>query len=803
LTQSHSSSIRRNGRKASGSRRGRHRFHPEVDLLEARRLLTSAVFADGFGSGAANKVTIESVAIDASGNEDIAGSFTGTVSLGSWSLTALSRTNLFIAQIGPRGNVLWAVAMTSTEDLGDQTANGIATDPEGNIYVTGNISSPTNFGDTMLTPAGMDEIYLAKLDPDGNFVYASGFDGTGSSVGTGVAVDPAGNAYITGLFTNTITFGSTTLSMDSGATDDGYVVKIEPTGSAVWATGFTGPNQVSPSSVAVSAAGQVDVTGTLFGAGQFGGISLMGPDGNVFVTQLNGTDGTVNWAVSQGGPQDTESGVSVAVDASDEIAVTGRFSNVAYFGSIRLETTSQTSVVFFEKMDPAGNVQWAKAIDVPIESHVDVSGIAFDTSGDLYLTGYIQGSANFGTTSLTSNKGANATVYLAKYDTSGTELGAIPFGASGNNVPRAIALGGPNSDLTIVGAYGGQFAVYNDGLSSTGSGFVIRLSRLAPKAGAEPLSNFSKLGYSQISVYRSSTHQWFTVTPTANVLLGTFGKSGDIPAAGDYLGLGHSQLAVYRPSTQQWIDSSATSNGGVLGVFGSSTDIPVPGDYFGLGHTELAVFRPSTDQWFVDGPTGSFLLGKFGGPGDIPVPGDYFGTGKTEMAVFRPSTDQWFVAGPRGNVLYTTFGGPGDVPTPGDFDAVGHTEVAVFRPSTAQWFVQGTAGGRLVNTFGAVNYVDIPTETSAGSLKQRGLFMAAIGSGFHPSATLPIGMPLGPDSIVGTGSCAKGDRVSSAASVVKIPLTPDATTPVVTYIVPSDLLAHDAVWSKAIDGLDD
>jgi subtilisin family serine protease len=182
--------------------------------------------------------------------------------------------------------------------------------------------------------------------------------------------------------------------------------------------------------------------------------------------------------------------------------------------------------------------------------------------------------------------------------------------------------------------------------------------------------------YSDISLYRPSTGQWF-IRGVGSL---TWGLSTDTPVAADYNGDGIADIAVFRPSTGYWyINGTGPGTGSYL--YGQTGDIPVPADYNGDGKDEIAVFRPSTSTWYIKG-VGSFLYGI---TGDIPVVADYNGDGKDEIAVFRPSNSTWYIKG-IGSSLYGTVG---DIPVVADYTGDGKAEIAVFRPSNSTWYIKG------------------------------------------------------------------------------------------------------------------
>jgi hypothetical protein len=699
--------------------------------------LTALSFAAGYLPAAGQAVDAEAVAMDAFGDTYITGGFSGTVSIGGFSLTSAGNSDVYIAKLNPTGTIAWARRAGSANTADGDFGRGIAVDATGNVYVTGFITGTSTFGPNISVPsAGGRDVFVTKLDSSGNFLWAKTFGGPGTDLADSIAVGASGNVFVTGSFQQTANFGGVSLTSAGG--DDVFVMKLDTNGNVIWAKRQGGAGVDSAFSVSLDGTGNVFTTGIFSGTATFGPTMLTSAgDTDIFVQKMDNNGNTL-YAKRFGGT-DHDDGVSLVADAAGNVAVTGDFVGTVTFGATTL-TQSGTipgsalaaNAAFVTKLDPAGNVLWAKSFGTPNESSAGF-GIAKDATGNLYTTGVFQGTVAFGGTNLTSV--GLYDIYEAQLDSAGNVLNARSFGSTNNDQAFGIAVGGPNTSFTLVGTYGGPANVGTTALPSplpgTRGAYVVQFTQAAAPPPFEPPSDFDGVHKTEPAVFRRSTSQWFVNNPTTGGhLFTTFGAPNlfDIPVAGDYLALGKTQAAVFRPSTSQWFVNNPATGGQLLGTFGAPNlfDIPVPADYQGVGKTQMAVFRPSTSQWFVNGATGGTLLATFGAPNltDIPVPGDYDGVGHAELAVFRPSTSQWFILRPNGvgGQLMATFGAPNlfDIPVPGDYDGTGHMQMAVYRPSTSQLFVYRPTGGALVTTFGAPNLVDIPTQASAGYLKLAG-----------------------------------------------------------------------------------
>ena len=119
--------------------------------------------------------------------------------------------------------VQWAVKAGSSYSGGYSSGGGgIAVDSSGNAFVTGSFYQTVTFGSTTLTSSGKDDIFVAKISSSGSWQWATKADGSHREDGRRIAVDSSGNAYVFGLFTNNATFGSTTLEQDFVYSSEGY-----------------------------------------------------------------------------------------------------------------------------------------------------------------------------------------------------------------------------------------------------------------------------------------------------------------------------------------------------------------------------------------------------------------------------------------------------------------------------------------------------------------------------------------------------------------------------------------------------
>ncbi|MBG8555033.1 T9SS type A sorting domain-containing protein [Hymenobacter guriensis] len=118
---------------------------------------------------------------------------------------------------------------SSTQNSGTSWTRGIAVDAAGNVFVTGTIGGQVTFGSTVLTSSGSDDIFIAKYVPSTKtWAWAVRGGGTGADMGLGIAVSGS-NVYITGLLDNDAA-NSRNARFDTGA---GNATVVQPGASTV------------------------------------------------------------------------------------------------------------------------------------------------------------------------------------------------------------------------------------------------------------------------------------------------------------------------------------------------------------------------------------------------------------------------------------------------------------------------------------------------------------------------------------------------------------------------------------------
>ena len=234
----------------------------------------------------------------------------------------LHSTSFFLVKYDSTGTALWAKADTNFFAQAVTTT----TDVNGNVYVTGDFNNDLTIDTTTLSsPNNIYNTFLAKYDASGHLLWARSTGGPQCMV-SGMATDPNGNVYITGTAEDSTDFGNgVTIQGYPGF----FLTKYDSSGTAQWVKSPSGNYDIQSNSIATDHNGHVYLTGNYSSDSiVLGTTTLYNPHSGIyqvfFVAQYD-TSGTALWARGSGGPSQYSSGYGVAVDDQGTVYVSGGF----------------------------------------------------------------------------------------------------------------------------------------------------------------------------------------------------------------------------------------------------------------------------------------------------------------------------------------------------------------------------------------------------------------------------------------------------------------------------------------------
>lgn len=393
-----------------------------------------------------------SIAIDGSSNVYTTGYFLGTADFnpgaGTANLISNGQSDIYISKLDASGNFLWAkrIGGNNYDD-----ATGVALDGSGDIYITGHFNGTVDFdpgaGTSNLTSVGSYDMFICKLDPAGNFLWAKRVGNNNDDYSWGIVLDAMGNSYITGQFLGTVDFnpGPGTANKSSSGSYDFFILKLDASGNYLWANTLGGLNPDIAYAISVDAAGNVFTTGGFNGsvdfdpgAGAFTLISTGSED--VFVLKLDAM-GNFVWAKSFGG-NNFDSANAIAVDALGNVYTLGTFEGTADFDPNATTfniTSSGFDDVFVSRLDNSGNLIWAR--NVSGAGYEDAFSIDTDVNGNVVFSGCFSSAVDFNPGAGVFNLSPSGLqdIFVSMLDNSGNFLWAIDLKGS-NNIGCGISI---------------------------------------------------------------------------------------------------------------------------------------------------------------------------------------------------------------------------------------------------------------------------------------------------------------------------------------------------------------------------
>lgn len=414
----------------------------------------------------------------------------------------------------------WALKVTSQTCSANNNLPPLTqSDAAGNVYILGSFCQPfdANPGSGTYTLTAdnnsYDDNFLIKLDPNGSFLWATRFADNGySNFHSALVVDASGNAFTATYF-------------ELGFQDFRTIIhKFDASGNVVWSDRiYTAKGRAFD--IILDDSGNPILTGSFSDTADFDpgtGIhsaTASGSEIDYFVLKLD-TDGNFLWVKTAGGVN-IETGVSIARDASGNIVVAGY-----YMGTTDLDPSATasnfTSVgstdVFVLKLDASGNFLWGKSMgatqsDLP-------TGIAVNTSNNIFITGYFSGSGDFdpnaGITTLTSTT-ANSDIFIMRLNADGSFGWASGFGGNDTDEGRALTTD-TNGNIIFTGFFNGTVD-------------------FDPGAGTRNLVSIGQNGYQNLFIAKLNEDQQLVwaqeIASTTSTSSTTLGYTISIDAAGD------------------------------------------------------------------------------------------------------------------------------------------------------------------------------------------------------------------------------------------------------------------------------
>jgi hypothetical protein len=342
----------------------------------------------------------------------------------------------------------WAKQFGSSDD---DFSTGIATDKDGNIYLTGG-----TYGDLAGKNTGVDDewdystadAWVAKYDNNGKQIWARQFGTSTWDYSGAIALDKDGNIYLTGGTYGDLAGKNVGSDNEWGTlTSDVWIAKYDNNGEQIWAKQFGSSTRDGSSAIATDNNGNVYLTGST--EGDLAGENANEYDTDAWVAKYD-NNGEQIWA-KQFGSSDDDFSNGIATDNNGNVYLTGSTE-----GDLASKNLGQYDV-WFAKYDSNGEQIWAKQFG---SSSSDGSvAIKLDKDENIYLSGSTYG--NLAGQNVPVYNAQNVAVYntdawVAKYDNNGEQIWAKQFGSVYGDYSSGITIDNDNN-VYLTGAIDGNF----------------------------------------------------------------------------------------------------------------------------------------------------------------------------------------------------------------------------------------------------------------------------------------------------------------------------------------------------------
>jgi len=412
------------------------------------------------GAGGSSSDQGFSIVTDQTGNVYSTGRFSGTIDVdpGTNSVTLVSAgfEDVYFTKFDASGNLLWAKSFGGNSD---DVAFQLTLDLQGNIYICGIFRGTCDFDPgpgTLNLTSTIDVIsydaFVAKFNSSGDLIWAKQIGSAGYDFANGLCVNQGGEIYVTGSFVQTVDLdpGSGTLTATTNGLDDIFIVKLNSSGSLLWAHTMGSTGTDGGSSVVFDASGSMYLSGYFSSTVDLDpgpGTSSFTSAGSLdaFLLKLNAS-GNFIWAKTYGGPG-IDNCIKLEKDPSGNLYSTGYFQNTVDFdpgaGILNLVSAGNQDI-YTLKLDASANLIWAKRAGNNGNDYG--ASISLDALNNVYVAGSFSGKVDFdpgtGSYSLTAKSYDG---FVFKLDPSGNFVWAVKTGGKFDDRCTSVTLDNMNN----------------------------------------------------------------------------------------------------------------------------------------------------------------------------------------------------------------------------------------------------------------------------------------------------------------------------------------------------------------------
>ncbi len=371
-------------------------------------------------------------------------------------------------------NWIWSRHLASTKNV---LPTGLTLDNSRNVYIAGQFLDSIDIGaPSKLTSNGKVDSYLAKYDSDNNYQWHVQIGDVGKDRPKNIVLDNSGDLVLCGFYDNDFSIDGENLTAYTTNKFDSYIAKFDTDGNLIWAKRVAwGPQHIKAKHITTDASNNIYITSNSTDTIYFENDTLTTSNGkaHIFVAKFD-SNGNFIWTkqiLSTSSVPDDNVIIEIFAATLDEIYLGGFFTDtLTVEGTNAISQSGIEEDLVIIKINSSGNLQWLRQAG-SVGSADRCNGISTDIYGNVYITGYITGTANFDSTSLAAFDAAplisngNYDMMVAKYN----KNGILQWKKNNGSTGADISYGAHVSENVVLftGYYSGEVIFNTDTLRSS------------------------------------------------------------------------------------------------------------------------------------------------------------------------------------------------------------------------------------------------------------------------------------------------------------------------------------------------
>ncbi|MEP7171791.1 MAG: hypothetical protein ABI855_20625, partial [Bacteroidota bacterium] len=321
------------------------------------------------------------IASDGFNNTYTTGYFTSVLTMDNFSLSSAGFQDIFLIKTNSNGYISW---LKRAGGINIDKALAINSDINGNILITGLFYGTAEFDGQFITSSGQQDIFIAKYDSAGTLQWVKRAGGASADAGNAVTFDNSGNVIVTGEFSGSCTFGTTTLTSFNG-TLDVFTAKYDSNGNFLWVKKGSAKYTDRGTDVSADSIGNIYVSGMFSDTITFDAQHTNSMYNAMFLIKYDaaGIEQWFRWIGS--GSTNKMGGMSLH---DNDINLTGNFTgNLYFFGNGPMQTLTgiHTNNIFIARYDLQGNLSWKSSSGS--ENEITSEDITTKSNGEILIAG--------------------------------------------------------------------------------------------------------------------------------------------------------------------------------------------------------------------------------------------------------------------------------------------------------------------------------------------------------------------------------------------------------------------------------